>query len=222
VTQEEVEIMARDEFKGNVGLIAFSSPIGGCSYKFKAMYCPDRENAAWVRCARTDSNNEDWALLGQELSDKEITKITEDRLYTPLKTEHPPRPLTNDQTVMFTQKMSDEDEERSVFPLKDPLELYRDLQNWKPHRASTPVHYADWRPEPEDRYKERVITVIIAQPHQVTLCLPKDATVQRIIEVFKKRTGRDGTWEGRITSEQTPRIVELVPVVAPTVPCGPP
>jgi hypothetical protein len=72
-----------------------------------------------------------------------------------------------------------------------------------------------------DEHTERVITVIIASPHKVTLCLPKNATVERIIESFKKRTGIDGTWEGRITSEGIPRIVEIVPIVQPTVPYGP-
>jgi hypothetical protein len=82
------------------------------------------------------------------------------------------------------------------------------------------VHFSDLRAEPGDEFKERVITLIVTNPHQVTICLPKNASVERIIEVFKKRTGIDGTWEGRVTSDLVPLVVEIVPVVAPTVRCG--
>jgi hypothetical protein len=62
--------------------------------------------------------------------------------------------------------------------------------------------------------------IVMANPHKVTLCIPKDATVERVIEVFKKRTGIAGRWEGRVTSDLAPRVVGIAPVVAPAVPCG--
>jgi hypothetical protein len=106
--------------------------------------------------------------------------------------------MENNQTIHFVRRMSDEDEEEelSVFPPKHPLELFHDLSNWKPPRPSTPMHFSDLQMESGDEYAERVITVVIAQPHQVTLCLAKNAPVERVIEVFKMRTGLDGVWDG--------------------------
>jgi hypothetical protein len=40
--------------------------------------------------------------------------------------------------------------------------------------------------------------------------------------VFQRRTGLDGKWEGRITSDRVPRVIELAAVRAPSVPSGPP
>jgi hypothetical protein len=69
------------------------------------------------------------------------------RWYAPLKTVHPVNALMNDQTIKFTRKMvdDDEDEERSISSLMDPLELYEDLQKWRPPHRSTPVHFSDLR-----------------------------------------------------------------------------
>jgi hypothetical protein len=75
-THEEVEIIGRDYFGGNVALIDFPTPLQD---KFKAMYFQDPDNAAWTRCDRTDMADEEWILTGQEFSDLEITKIVEER-----------------------------------------------------------------------------------------------------------------------------------------------
>jgi hypothetical protein len=130
--------------------------------------------------------------------------------------------MTNNQMIHFVRRLADEDEEeeRSIFPPKDPLELFHGLSNWKPPRPSTPIHFSDLRMESGDEYAERVISIVIAQPHQVTVCLAKNAPIERVIEVLKRRTGLDGVWDDRIASDKVPRVVELTPRIAPSVPCG--
>jgi hypothetical protein len=70
LTQEEAEQMGGIQFEGNVGLIEFRPPTTDLTYRFKAMHCKNREEAVWTKCDRTDSGDEEWALFGQELSDK--------------------------------------------------------------------------------------------------------------------------------------------------------
>jgi hypothetical protein len=149
-TQEEVERQAQMRYQGCVGLIDLPLPSEDISYKFKAMYCRDRENAAWIRCDRTDTVDEEWILFGQEISDLETTKVMEERWITPLKITKPSRPLENNQAIHFTRRAPDEDEEDeegvSIMPLEAPLGLFRDLSNWKPPRPSTPVHFTNFGP----------------------------------------------------------------------------
>jgi hypothetical protein len=153
-----------------------------------------------------ETNDEEWDMSGQELSDADITGIMEERWNTPLTTVHPTRPMENNQTIPFVRRLVDEEEEeRSIFPPKDPLELFQiniyaggplelfhELSNGNPPRPSTPMHLSDLRAESGDKYTERVITKIIVQPHQATLCLAKNASIERIIEIFKRRTGLNG------------------------------
>jgi hypothetical protein len=77
VTQEEVEILGSNHFQGNLCLIDFRPPVAGTNYRFTAMFCRDRENAAWIVCKRSDTADEEWVLFGQELTDDEIVRIME-------------------------------------------------------------------------------------------------------------------------------------------------
>jgi hypothetical protein len=121
--------------------------------------------------------------------------------------------LENNQDIHFTRRLvdNDEDEEGSVSLPEDPLALFKDLSIWKPPLPSTPAHFTDMRVDPEDLddVDTRVETEIIASPHKVNLVLPKNATIERTIEMFQKMTCLDGTWEGRITSDEVPRVAEL-------------
>jgi hypothetical protein len=136
LSQAEIERLGCEEFQGTVGLIEFRPPSKDLTYRFKAMYCRDRDDAAWTKCDRTDSADEEWVLLGQELSDAEITRIMEERWFTPLKTVHPDRPMEQNQVLHFTRRpvQDDEEEEQSVPPPMNPLDLFRDLRNWKTPR----------------------------------------------------------------------------------------
>jgi hypothetical protein len=102
--------------------------------------------------------------------------------------------------------------EFSVLSLKD-----RSL--WTPRRPSTPVHFHNYDPEPEDRWEHtpKIMTRIKAGPHVVMPCLAKDASIERVIEVLRRRTGITGQWEGRVESEgdakkEIPRVIELAPI----------
>jgi hypothetical protein len=221
LTQEQAERMGGVEFDGNVGLIEFNSPKTDLTYRFKAMYCQNRETAVWTRCDRTDSGDEECVLFGQELSDADITRIMEDRWYTPLKMIKTTRPMENNQTLTFTKRLTrdEEEEEATGIPPLDPLALFEDRSIWTPPRPSTPGHFRSFMPEPEDRieYTEKIMTKIIAGPHIAMLCLAKDATVERAIEILHRRTGITGKWEGRIASpgdpkKCEPRVIELTPI----------
>jgi hypothetical protein len=90
-------------FNGNFCLIDFRPPVPGIHYRFKAMFCRDRENSAWLDCQRSDTAEEEWVLFGQELSDNEIIRIMEQRWFSPLKRfkDPLPRPLANNSVVLF-------------------------------------------------------------------------------------------------------------------------
>jgi hypothetical protein len=163
------------------------------------MFCRDRDTAALVICKRTDTSDEEWIFLGQKLSDADITRIVEERWSTPLKITLPARPLDYAQPIFFTQILVDGVEE-------DELTL---------------VHFTDYRSEPEDLDDDnKAVTHIVASPHTVNLVLPKNATIERTIEVFQSQTGMDWKWEGRITSEGCRRVAELRPTIAPSVTAG--
>jgi hypothetical protein len=159
------------------------------------------------------------------LSDANITKIVEERWYAPLKITRPLRPLENNQTIHVMHRFEEEDgeDERLAAPPVDPLALFKDLSTWKPPRPSTPVHFTDFRPDPDSWDDDRrVVTHVVTSPHTVTLLLPKNASVEKVIEVFQRRTGLDGRWEGRIASDKVPRVVEIRAVIAPSAPAGEP
>jgi hypothetical protein len=234
-TQEEVEILGSNHFKGNLGLIDFKPPVSGTHYRIKAMCCRDRDNAAWIDCRRSDSADEEWVLFGQELTDDEIVRVMEDRWYTPLKKlkEKVPRPLENNSTIMFARKLTDdeiEEEEISGVPAVDPLELFRDRSWYKPPRPMTPVNFRssdiefdDRRDYIPDEFIPKIIHQITAGPHYVSLVLRQDASMERILEVLRRRTGITGKWRGTITDEGNTkenklRRVFLVPVSNVTVP----
>jgi hypothetical protein len=133
-TQEEIGTLGSDYFKGNFCLIDFRPPQAGLHYRFKAMFCKDRENAAWLDCHRGDTADEEWVLFGQELSDNDIIRIMEQRWYIPLKkfSKPLPRPLANKSMVMFERRLTDEepdDEEISGVPAADPMALFLD-RSW--------------------------------------------------------------------------------------------
>jgi hypothetical protein len=88
-------------FKGNY--IAKRVP-SDLTYRFKSMFCRDREDAVWTKCDRTDSADEEWVLFGQELSDADITRIMEDRWLTPLERVHTIRPMENNQVLHLTRR----------------------------------------------------------------------------------------------------------------------
>jgi hypothetical protein len=69
--------------------------------------------------------------LGQESSEADITKILEERWYTPLKMIHVSRPMENNQVLHFTRRAMDDDEEeeRNIGKPTDPLQMSRDLSN---------------------------------------------------------------------------------------------
>jgi hypothetical protein len=115
----------------------------------------------------------------------------------------------------------DEDEEISIPAPIDPTQFFQDLRNWRPPRPSTPMHFNAWTIDREDEYCERVLTKVIAGCHQVQLCIDRYADVEKVIRIFQRRTGLDGQWEGRLSSEGPSRIFEIVPKVAPSVPSGP-
>jgi hypothetical protein len=116
-----------------VGLIEFTHPEQDVIYRFNAMYCRDRDNAACIRCDRIDTAGEEWVLFGRELTEMEITKIMEERWLTPLKITKPEMPLENTQEIHFTRRAPDEEEENengvSAMAMDGPLELFRDLSN---------------------------------------------------------------------------------------------
>jgi hypothetical protein len=81
------------------------------------------------------------------------------------------------------------------------------------------MHFHNFTAEPEDQWEhtEKIMTQIIAGPHQAMLCLAKDATVERAIQVLRRRTGITGKWEGRVTTEGDikkcqPRVIELTAI----------
>jgi hypothetical protein len=83
----------------------------------------------------------------------------------------------------------------------------------------TPVNFQSLDPETEDRneFIPKIIHLIRTSPHTVQLLLRTDASIERIVEVLRLRTGITGKWEGRIESEgdikrNMPRVVELVPI----------
>jgi hypothetical protein len=132
------------------------------------------------------------------------------------------RPLENNQVLHFAKRLTgdeaDEEEIAGVGPA-DPLALFKDRSIWTPPRPLTPVRFHGTDPEPEDsgEYIEKIMTQIIAGPHQVILCLAKNASIERAIEVLHRRTGITGKWEGRVTTEGgmkkgTPRVIELTPI----------
>jgi hypothetical protein len=136
-TQEQIETLGSDFYKGNFGLIDFRPPVAGIHYRFKAMFCRDRENAAWMACNREDTADEEWVLFGQELTDSEIIQIMEQRWFVPLKKFKQPlkRPLENNAVVMFAKRRVDDepdDEEISGVPAADPMALFHDRNWYKP------------------------------------------------------------------------------------------
>jgi hypothetical protein len=64
LTHEEAERLGCEEFQGVVGLIDFRPPTKDLTYRFKSMFCRDREDAVWTKCDRTDSADEEWVLFG--------------------------------------------------------------------------------------------------------------------------------------------------------------
>jgi hypothetical protein len=76
-----------------------------------------------------------------------------------------------------------------------------------------------FEPEAEDLagHIPKIMHEIVAGAHKIRLMLRKDASIERITESLKRRTGIAGQWKGRITSEGdiktfAPRCVELVPI----------
>jgi hypothetical protein len=63
LTHEDAERLGCAEFNGDVGLIEFRPPTKDLTYRSKAMYCKDRDNAVWTKCGRTDTSDEEWILL---------------------------------------------------------------------------------------------------------------------------------------------------------------
>jgi hypothetical protein len=189
-TQGEIEKMGSNHFEGNLCLTEFRPPTDGLNYRFKAMYCHDRDNASWLVCKRSDSADEESVLFGQELSDDEITRIMEDRWYVPLKKVKIPRPLENNSTVMFAKRLTDDEvdeEEAAGVAAADPLELFHDRSWYKPPR---PVNYYSIDPEPEDLtdLAPKIMHLITTGPHTVRLMLRTDASIERITEVLRRRT----------------------------------
>jgi hypothetical protein len=235
VTQQQVEILGSDYFKGNLCLIDFRPPQAGLHYRFKAMFCQDRDNTAWLVCKRNDTADEEWVLFGQELSDMDIVRIMEQRWYTPLKRlkDKLPRPLENNSIVMFMKRLTDEEieeEEVSRVPAADPLDLFRDRSWYKPPRPMTPIdfcstdiEYDDHRDYVSEEFIPKIIHQITAGPHHVVLMLRKDATPERILEVLRRRTGITGNWRVTITDQGdikkgNPGKVFLVPISNVVVP----
>jgi hypothetical protein len=70
--------MGGAHFDGNICLFEFRPPTTDTTYRFKAMYCRNRQEAVCICCDRTDSSDEEWVLFGRELSDEDITRIMED------------------------------------------------------------------------------------------------------------------------------------------------
>jgi hypothetical protein len=95
LTHEDAERQGMATFDGNVCLTDFHPPSQDTTYRFKATYCRDRDNATWINFKRSDTADEEWVLFGDELSDGDITKIMEDRWFVPLKKIKTVRPLEN-------------------------------------------------------------------------------------------------------------------------------
>jgi hypothetical protein len=119
----------------------------------------------------------------------------------------------------------DEDEVSGIEPA-DPLALFHDPNWYQPPRPMTPVIFRSYEPEVEDLadHFPKIIHEINAGPHMVRLMLRQDESIERIIEVLRRRTGITGTWNGTITAEGsikdgTPRRVALTPVQI-TAPAG--
>jgi hypothetical protein len=226
ITQEQMETLGSEYFKCNLGLMDFRPPQAGIHYRLKAMFCKDRENAAWLDCKRSDTADEEWVLFGLELSDAEIIRVMEQRWYVPLKSfeEKLPRPLENNSVVMFERHLTDEevrDEEISGVPAVDPMELFHNRAWYRPPRPATPVHFRSIDEETDDMraYEDGIPKLthqVAAGPHNVTLLLRHNATPERILEVLYRRTGISGKWQVVITDEgdvklDRPRKVLLVP-----------
>jgi hypothetical protein len=202
VTQQDIETLGSDYFRGNLGLIEFRPPQPGTHYRLKAMFCRDRENAAWMDCKRSDSADEELVLFGQELSDSDIIRLMEQRWNVPLKKfkKELSRPLENNSVVMFEKRLIDDepdDEEISGIPAADPMQLFLDRSWYKPPRPSTPVAFLSTVPEFDDQRPfedgaPKIIHHIAAGPHNVSLLLRQDATPERILEVLYRRTGISG------------------------------
>jgi hypothetical protein len=197
-TQEQIETLSCEFYQGNFGLIDFRPPVPGIHYRFKAMFCQDRDNAAWLACQREDTADEEWVLFGQELSDNDIIRVMEQRWFVPLKNfKKPlPRPLENNSTVMFEKRRVDDEpdeEEISVIPAADPMQLFTDRTWYKPPRPSTPVCFQSIEQEFDDQrdYEDgipKIIHEITAGPHRARLVLRQDATSERILDVLHRRT----------------------------------
>jgi hypothetical protein len=233
ITQQEIETMACNLFNGNFGLIDFRPPAPGIHYCFKAMFCRERENAAWLDCQRGDTAEEEWVLFGQELSDNDIIRIMEQRWFAPLKRfkDPLPRPLANNSIVMFERRLTDEEvdpEDVSGIPAADPMQIFRDRAWYKPPRPSTPVCFNSIETEIDDLRSfedgvPKIRHVIAAGPHNVSLILRQNASPDRILEVLFRRTGIQGEWNVKIVDEGdvkkgTPRRALLTPLKAPIVP----
>jgi hypothetical protein len=96
--------------------------------------------------------------------------------------------MENNQTIHFRRRLADDDDEEgeiSGLPPLDPMHIFKDRDLWKPPQASTPVHFSDLRMDKGDEFADQVITQVIASPRQVTLCLDKHASVERVIKVFQ-------------------------------------
>jgi hypothetical protein len=64
LTQKEAEQIGGAHFEGNVCLFEFRPPTMDLTYRFKAMFCRNREEAARICCDRKDSADEEWVLFG--------------------------------------------------------------------------------------------------------------------------------------------------------------
>jgi hypothetical protein len=188
-TQEQIERMGINHFNCNVCLTEFRPPSPSLNYRFKAMYCRDRDNASWINCKRSDTADEEWVLFGLELTDEQIVTIMEDRWFTPLKKiQKTQRPLENNSTIMFARRAVDEEEpnedEQSGIEPVDPLALFHDPNWYKPPRPMTPVVYRNYAPETEDLadFHAKIVHEINAGPHVVRLMLRKDASIERIVK----------------------------------------
>jgi hypothetical protein len=60
------------------------------------------------------------------------------------------------------------------------------------------------------------------------LCLAKDASIERVIELLRRRTGITDQWEGRVETEGdikkklSPRVIQLAPINVTSPPNLPP
>jgi hypothetical protein len=133
---------------------------------------------------------------------------------------------------MFTKRLTDDEideEEVTGVEAADPLELFHNRNWYKPPRPMTPVNFRssdleldDRRDYTPDEFVPKLTHIITDGPHTVRLMLHKDASMERILEVLRTRTGITGNWEGKITEEGSvkenkPRKVFLVPISNITV-----